>query len=45
MNCCPKKIAILIKGYGPGGLLRYAVNFFVAKHLLFSEQQLIVAVW
>ena len=33
MNCCPKKIAILIKGHGPGGPLSYAVNFLVAKKL------------
>ena len=32
-NSCAKKIAILIKGHGPGGLLRLAVNFVVAKNL------------
>ena len=45
MNCCSKKIAILIKGHGPGGLLSYDVNFLVAKTCSFLQQQVIVTLW
>ena len=32
MNCCPRKMAILIKGHGPGGPLSYVMNYLVAKN-------------